>query len=333
MRYLRTARRLWQGGSLAARALAARDSHTFVRGLFLSAAARLGMPEWLRGGGFRLADAVASSGATDPELVRAWLRVGVELGELRERAGVYRAAGARLRAMAGGDALLVDHYRSFTEYQSGVYAQLPRLLTGATRDDLTDFAGTIAAVSRAAEHFVSTFVAEDLAGLRPASLLDVGCGSGVYLRETLRRFPSATGVGIDLSADVVAAARDNLAAWGLSARATVRQADVRSFDGGFDLVTFFNCIYYFPGVQRAETLARARELLRPGGHVVVVTMVAPGSVAAAHLDLMLRVQRSPADLPSRPELLAQIRAAGFEVRTCRRVVPTEPYWGIVARRR
>jgi SAM-dependent methyltransferase len=333
MRHLDTARRLWRGGNLAARALAARDSHTFVRGLFLSAAARLGMPDWLRGGGFRLADAVASSDATDPDLVRAWLRVGVELGELREHAGLYRAAGTRLRAMAGGDALLVDHYRSFTEYQSGVYAQLPRLLTGAVRDDLTGFAATIAAVSRAAEPFVGTFVDQHLADLRPASLLDVGCGSGVYLRETLRRFPSATGVGIDLSADVVATARDNLAAWGLAARAAVCRADLRSFDGTFDLVTFFNCIYYFPGAQRAEALARARDLLHPGGHIVVVTMATPGSVAAAHLDLMLRVQRAPADLPSRPELLAQIRAEGFDLRTCQRVVPTEPYWGIVARRR
>lgn len=333
MRHLRTARRLWRGGSLAARALAARDAQAFVRGLFLSAAARLGLPEWSRGGGFRLADAVAATGAADPELVRSWLRVGVELGELRERAGTYRAHGVRLRAMAGGDDLLVAHYRSFTEYQSGVYAMLPRLLTGAVRDDLAGFAGTIAAVSRAAEPFVSTFIAEDLAGLRPASLLDVGCGSGIYLREALRRFPAADGVGIDLSADVVAAARDNLAGWGLTARATVRQADVRTFDGGFDLVTFFNCIYYFPGEQRAEALARARHLLRPGGHLVIVTMVAPGSVAAAHLDLMLRVQRTPADLPSRPELLARLRAGGFDVRACRRIVPSEPYWGIVARRR
>ena len=100
-------------------------------------------------------------GCTRPERLRAWLDVGVELGELARRAGRYRVRGRRARAIAAGDPLLTAHYRSMLDYQTGPYAGLDGLLRagpGAGRADLSDHADVIAEVSLAAAPFVAPFL-------------------------------------------------------------------------------------------------------------------------------------------------------------------------------
>ena len=59
----------------------------------------------------------------------------------------------------------------------------------------------------------------------------------------------------------------------------------------------------------------------------------PGSVAAAHLDLLLRVQDGSAALPTETELTGLARGAGLVVETVSRPVPTEPFVVLRARRR
>lgn len=325
------ARRLWREGGLLARASSIGDSTTFVRVLFLSTAARLNLPSWFAGGPLAFADVAAHLPHADPGVLRAWLQVGVELGELGYDQGRYHAKGRRLRALVAGDALLLDHYRSFTEYQAGVYEQLVAPVAGG-RTDLSDHARTIAGVSRAVEPFVAAFLAEALDGSQARRVLDVGCGTGVHLREMLRLLPDATGVGLDLSADVAQEARSNLGSWRLDDRATALAADVLTYTpgGNFDVVTLINCIYYFPGPARRVLLDRVGTLLPPGGRLLIVTQTAPGSVAAAHLDLMLRVQRHSAALPGLGDVVDDLHAAGFSVGHRRRVVPREPFWGLSA---
>lgn len=59
----------------------------------------------------------------------------------------------------------------------------------------------------------------------PLRVLDLGTGTGCLLIATLREFPQATGLGIDLSPDAVATATGNAARNGVAERVAFRQGD------------------------------------------------------------------------------------------------------------
>src|SRR5262245_15224671 len=82
-------------------------------------------------------------------------------------------------------------------------------------------------------------LAEDVANTAPraGAVLDVGTGPGLLLVELATRRPDLQLTGVDLSADMVAAANKNIAAFG--DRATVRTANVTDLpfpDRSFDLI-------------------------------------------------------------------------------------------------
>ena len=69
-------------------------------------------------------------------------------------------------------------------------------------------------------------------------VLDLGVGSGAILLAILAERPHATGLGVDVSDEAIAVARDNAASLGLEARATFLRGDWTwgLGDDGFDLV-------------------------------------------------------------------------------------------------
>lgn len=70
----------------------------------------------------------------------------------------------------------------------------------------------------------------------PARVLDLGTGSGALLLAALATWPSATGLGVDASAEAVAVASGNAARLGLGARAAVRLGGWKEGGGLHDLV-------------------------------------------------------------------------------------------------
>ena len=77
----------------------------------------------------------------------------------------------------------------------------------------------------------------------PATILDLGTGSGCLLLSLLIEWPKARGVGIDISEEAVATARENADALGLRARAAFIALDWAQYipgkdipGGAFDLV-------------------------------------------------------------------------------------------------
>lgn len=96
-------------------------------------------------------------------------------------------------------------------------------------------------------------LAEIVAGERPRTILDAGCGEGYYLTELGKALPETERWGIDISREAVrrAAGRDKQAHW-----LTATAAHLPFADGSFD------CALSLFALTAAEEFHR---VLRPGG--------------------------------------------------------------------
>lgn len=110
-------------------------------------------------------------------------------------------------------------------------------------------------------------------------VLDLGTGTGAFLRELLRVEPHPVEVvGVDSSKHMLVRAAGDL-----PARVRLEQGDARALDlapESFDLIV---SAYVLNVVSRADALAilaEAQRLLAPGGRLVVVSAVAPPSFLA-----------------------------------------------------
>jgi SAM-dependent methyltransferase len=100
------------------------------------------------------------------------------------------------------------------------------------------------------------------------TVLDIGCGTGATTRDAARRATDGTALGVDLSADMIAVARERAAAEGLgNARFEQADAQIHPFEpGGFDLALSRTGTMFFGDLHAAfANIARA---LRPGGRFV-----------------------------------------------------------------
>jgi SAM-dependent methyltransferase len=319
-----------------AHGLLVRDFVSWLRVEFLGTAARIGLLAALSRPR-TVEELTVDLGVADASLLVSLLEVGRAVGELRRRGDRWRLAGVRARAVAdpavAGLAALPEEA---VVYGSDVYRSLDARLAGAGPGDyLASHAELVARTSRVSEPIFAPFVADVVARCGPRLVLDVGCGSGVYLRHVADAAPESTGAGVDVQADVVALARGHLTEWRLDTRFRVEVADLRclppDLTGPWDLVLALQNIYYFAPGDQPALLARLRELA-PGGTVVLGTAVAgTGDPAAAHLDVVLRSTVGSVGLPTSEEMVGALVEAGFARVEERRLAPWQPLRGFIAR--
>jgi SAM-dependent methyltransferase len=106
---------------------------------------------------------------------------------------------------------------------------------------------------------------------------DIGCGSGHAINLMAAAYPGSRFTGYDFSADAIATARQEAAAWGLS-NARFEVLDVAELDvaGGFDAVTAFDAIH--DQAHPARVLRNIHRALRPGGVFLMVDIRAESQV-------------------------------------------------------
>ena len=112
----------------------------------------------------------------------------------------------------------------------------------------------------------------DLLGIATGEcVLEVGCGSGVVLRDLARRVaPTGTAVGLDLSPALLELARQIARNEGLGDRVQLREGDARSLpfaDGQFDAALAVTVLVHLPEAERA--IPELVRVVRPGGRVGV----------------------------------------------------------------
>ena len=96
----------------------------------------------------------------------------------------------------------------------------------------------------------------------------MACGPGATTAWLARRFPGVDLVGVDLSEEGLARARERLP----GARFLLMDAGELDFpDGSFDLVLCVEAACHFP--SRERFLAEARRVLRPGGTLAVADLL------------------------------------------------------------
>ena len=102
-------------------------------------------------------------------------------------------------------------------------------------------------------------------------LVDVGCGHGLFLLLSRKARPELSLVGLDLSADKVAAARVLLSSGGIDAELAV--ADVAELpDETSDAISIIDVLYLVPEERWPEVLSRCYAKLRPGGSLLLKEM-------------------------------------------------------------
>lgn len=303
-----------------AHALVLRDLDHYVRLQFLGVASQTGVAAALADGAATQSSVAGRAGVVDGELLEALLELGVALGELRRRGDRYAIKGRRLRAVAGRSADLRGVVEEVVGYGNVLYEAMAHHVRDGSKDDyLTGFGPIIAEASRMAEPALAPVIRTIVASVRPSTILDVGCGSGIYLAHALEACPDATGVGIDIDPEVAERAGPQLPA----GRGRAHHGDLATFhEGPFDLVLLLNNIYYWPPVERPAALARLRAL-SPEGTAVVATAVPNRQPFNRHLDLIARASHGCYRLPTRDELDRDLRTAGFTA-----VEVTEPVPGL-----
>ncbi|KJS54842.1 SAM-dependent methyltransferase [Streptomyces rubellomurinus subsp. indigoferus] len=107
------------------------------------------------------------------------------------------------------------------------------------------------------------------AGAGGGRALDLGCGEGAWLVRLLAARPNWRAVGVDLDAAGLTRARESATALGVERRLGLHHLDAREFRSRepFDLVLCVGATHAFGGLL--PTLAAARELLAPGGRLLV----------------------------------------------------------------
>ncbi|SEE73141.1 class I SAM-dependent methyltransferase [Streptomyces sp. 2314.4] len=163
------------------------------------------------------------------------------------------------------------------------------------------------------------------AGVRPDSrVLDVGCGSGGTSLAAGRAAAEGSVLGVDLSRPLLAEARQQAAAAGLS-QVTFAEGDAqihRFADGAFDVVLSRFGVMFFADPQAAfRNLARA---LRPGGRLAFLCwrelrenayLTVPFAALAPYVqlpDLGAPGAPGPFSLDAADRITALLGGAGFE---------------------
>jgi tRNA (cmo5U34)-methyltransferase len=105
-------------------------------------------------------------------------------------------------------------------------------------------------------------------GVAASEILELGVGTGETARRVLARHPGARLVGVDASAEMVAAAR-------LDADLRVARLEDPLPDGEFDLVLSCLAVHHLDSAGKRDLFRRVAAALRPGGRFVLADVVVP----------------------------------------------------------
>ena len=146
---------------------------------------------------------------------------------------------------------------------------------------------------------------EQLAQIPHGSVLDVGCGTGELLREVGLRFPETARTGLDLSANMLAVAREKL---GGAVELVQGDAERLPFaDGRFEVLLCNDSFHHYPNPGAAA--AEFARVLQPGGVLLLGDCTAPAGLRGVANLVLPRSREGDVRLYSGAELAALLDEA------------------------
>ncbi len=147
----------------------------------------------------------------------------------------------------------------------------------------TLFTGAAGAMRRTALPFIHHALNGSAGG--DTQLVDLGCGTGTFLREVINNWPHLNITGLDLSPAYLAKARNNLGGHG-----TVNLVEANAEATGLpsqsaDIVSAIYLFHELPPKVRAHVMEEAARLLKPGGIFILTDTIQYGDEPG--LDILL----------------------------------------------
>jgi SAM-dependent methyltransferase len=270
------------------------------------------------------------------EKLKTWLDVGVSLGELKLTPDGYalRSRLSRQLAQPSNDGIAAMYQEVFTLHHD-LITQTPARLREERLFTLADTDGElIARSSRILEPYILEIVDAVVPEKGAIHLLEVGCGSAVYIRRACLRNPELQAVGLELQPVVADLARKNLQDWGVAERIRVDTGDIRAYTSPerFDLVTLHNNIYYFPIPERLDLIHRLESFLNPGGKLLVTT-ACQGYPSTEMLNLWGQMTEGMGALPQPDDLGELMGQAGLTDLQKTELLPGGGFYAFVGSKR
>jgi ubiquinone/menaquinone biosynthesis C-methylase UbiE len=280
-------------------------------------------------------DELAQRAGVDEEhfdALEAWLGAGIRLKEIGLEETGYTLKGiSKNLARAGNDSFLAI-VQEVTSLHHRLILETPQKLRDGERWTLDDQDGEIIArSSRILEPFQREAIDATFPAVKSLTLLEVGCGSGIYLKYAAERNPQLSAVGVELQPSVAEMARRNIASWGLGERVKIESGDIReiTFEHPFDIVTLYNNIYYFPVSERVALLEHLRGYLKPDGFLVLMTGCQGGGTTMEILNLWGAATQGCDRLPHGEEMKKQMERAGFINVKAKNLLPGDSFYMFV----
>ena len=167
-----------------------------------------------------------------------------------------------------------------------------------------------------------------LPSLAPERAVDLGCGGGRNAGELLKKYPKAQVTAIDYSDLSVEKAKVYNQAAIAEGRCTVRQGDVSDLRlpaEAFDLVTAFETVYFWPGLEKC--FAQVAKVLKPGGCFLICNESDGLDAAGRKFEKIIDGMRCY----TAEEIEKALRAAGFSEVSCDHH-PSKPWIAVLARK-
>ena len=275
---------------------------------------------------------------SNEELLLALLDVGLSIGELSLKNNTYAIKGkvSNFVIREKGDSLGALIQANVTYYNSAYRNIADRMQGGELGDDLGQIGDLVARVSKIQEPFIKHFIADAVSGLHTAKMLEIGCGSGTFMKAAYEANNEVSGIGMDCDEDVVKQAESNIARWGLSDRFKVVLGDIKEYDiqgdGPYDYISLYNILYYFTPDEQVVLLEKLRANLSNAGRLAIVnTTQSNGKDAmAANLNLVNCSLKGVYAVPHLQHIQKILSETGFKQVKTTQLLPNSTVYCILA---
>jgi SAM-dependent methyltransferase len=162
-----------------------------------------------------------------------------------------------------------------------------------------------------------------------ATVLEVGCGTGRFLRQLAKAWPAARCTGVDIDPSGLAIAREAIAASGLGDRVRVVEGDVAAAGpaAGFDAVVMIEVLHEIAPAVRQAVIDACAKALKPGGWLLIIDETYPSTLEEMRRpEFQFPLQTGFEELvwgneiPTREEQEALLRHAGFKAKPDRALI-------------